>query len=450
MPDNKQTDETGSRQKLTDSDIAPSSTNRLFFDGIDSGTNGLFPGLYSYNDIDIILGIKPSGTITSRIYDLDRLLEKDKLREKDGFPRKIKLGKLIKPAKDGTDKTIIIPSTNEEKFYHWMSESEAGDGQSTGGSGEGDEGEVIGESPLRPDDEGDGTGAGKGGSGDHGMGADAYEVGRVLTEQFELPNIKEKGKKTSLTKYTYDMSDKNPGHGQMIDKKATLRRVVKTNLALGNISGKSEIDASGMIITPGDRIYRILSRERDYEAQAVVFFVRDYSGSMSGKPTEAIVSQHVYINSWLVFQYKRQIKSRFIVHDTEAIEVPDFYTYYNKAVAGGTDVASAYILINKIIAEENLAKNYNIYIFHGTDGDDFDNAGTKAIAELIKMKAFASRVGITIAENSYSSRGNTVVENYLRKSKLFETAPDVFHMDSFRATEADEGRIIKSIKTLIS
>ncbi|MBI5727815.1 MAG: hypothetical protein HY965_08180, partial [Ignavibacteriales bacterium] len=176
MPDNKQTDETGSRQKLTDSDIAPSSTNRLFFDGIDSGTNGLFPGLYSYNDIDIILGIKPSGTITSRIYDLDRLLEKDKLREKDGFPRKIKLGKLIKPAKDGTDKTIIIPSTNEEKFYHWMSESEAGEGQSTGGSGEGDEGEVIGESPLRPDDEGDGTGAGKGGSGDHGMGADAYEV----------------------------------------------------------------------------------------------------------------------------------------------------------------------------------------------------------------------------------------------------------------------------------
>ncbi len=408
-----------------------------------------FSGLYDFNDLDFISGLMPFGSATSRIFDLDRLLEKDKMREKDGFARKIKLGKLIKPAKDGKDKTIIIPSATEEKFYHWMSQQEAEEGQSTGGSGAGDEGEVIGERPLRPDDEGEGQGAGKGGAGEHGMGADAYEVGRVLTEQFELPNIKEKGKRTSLTKYTYDMSDKNRGHGQIIDKKATLKRVVKSNLALGNISGKAEIDSTKMIITPGDRIYRILSRERDYESQAIVFFVRDYSGSMMGKPTEAIVSQHVYINSWLVFQYNRQIKSRFILHDTNAIEVPDFYTYYNKAVAGGTDVACAYVLINKIIEEENLAKNYNIYIFHGTDGDDFDPTGNKAINELIKMKSFASRIGITIAENTYTTK-NTVVEAYLKKSKLLETAPDVFHMDSFHADDADEARIIKSIKILIS
>ncbi len=409
-----------------------------------------FLSFYDYQDINVITGLSPFGSATSRIFDLDRLLEKDKLREKDGFPRKIKLGKLIKPAKNGTDKTIIIPSATEEKFYHWMREQDVGEGKSTGGSGEGDEGEVIGERQLRPDDEGEGEGAGKGGAGDHGMGADAYEVGRVLTEQFELPNIKEKGKKTSLTKYTYDMSDKNRGHGQIIDKKATLKRVVKSNLALGNITGKAEIDSTKMIITPGDRIYRILSRERDYESQAVVFFVRDYSGSMMGKPTEAIVSQHVYINSWLVFQYNRQIKSRFILHDTEAIEVPDFYTYYNKAVAGGTDVACAYALINKIIEDENIARNYNVYIFHGTDGDDFDSSGTAAINELVKMKSFASRIGITIAENSYNSKNKTVVENYLRKSKLLETAPDVFHLDSFRADEADEERIIKSIKILIS
>ncbi len=411
---------------------------------------GSLPGFERSEDIYSIMGLTPFESTTSRIFDLDRLLQKDKLREKDGFPRKIKLGKLLKPSKDGKDKTIIIPSANEEKLYHWMSEQTAGEGQSTGGSGEGDEGEVIGERPLRPEDDGEGQGAGQGGAGEHGMGADAYEVGRVLTEQFELPNIKEKGKKSSLTKYTYDLSDRNRGHGQMIDKKATLKQIVKTNLALGNISGKVEIDSAKMIITPGDRVYRILSRERDYESQAVVFFVRDYSGSMMGKPTEAIVSQHVYINSWLVFQYNRQIKSRFILHDTEAIEVPDFYTYYNKAVAGGTNVASAYVLINKIIEEENLARNYNVYIFHGTDGDDFESTGTAAVSELLKMKVFASRIGITIAENSYSSRNNTVVENYLKKSKLLETAADVFHMDSFQADEADESRIIQSIKTLIS
>ncbi len=281
------------------------------------------------------------------------------------------------------------------------------------------------------------------------MGADAYEIGRILTEQFELPNIKTKGKKTSLTKFTYELSDRNPGHGQILDKKATLRKIVKTNLALGYLS-RDNINSQNLIITPGDRVYRILSKEKDYESQAIVFFVRDYSGSMQGKPTEAVVTQHIYIYSWLLYQYQRQVKSRFILHDTEAEEVPDFYTYYNKNVAGGTQVVSAYKMVNQIVEEENLARDYNIYIFHGTDGDDWDTKGEETISELKKMLLYANRIGITIAENTYSRRGNTIVENYLKKSKLLETDSDLLHFDSFKADDAKEERIIAGIKELIS
>ena len=49
----------------------------------------------------------------------------------------------------------------------------------------------------------------------------------------------------------------------------------------------------------------------------------------TAKPTELIGSQHVLIYSWLLYQYAMQVESRFILHDTEAKEVPDFYTYYN-------------------------------------------------------------------------------------------------------------------------
>ena len=58
----------------------------------------------------------------------------------------------------------------------------------------------------------------------------------------------------------------------------------------------------------------------------MVFVLRDYSGSMNGKPTELVVSQHVMIYSWLLYQYERQVETRFILHDTEAKEVDDFYT----------------------------------------------------------------------------------------------------------------------------
>jgi uncharacterized sporulation protein YeaH/YhbH (DUF444 family) len=404
---------------------------------------------YDYKDTDFLLKFTPENTTLTRLFTLDKLLERDKLREKDGFPRKIKLGKLVKPSKDGKDKAIIIPTASEEKFYHWNGEPSGNEGSSTGGSGEEEEGDVIGEESVR-EDEGEGQGAGQGKGGQHGMGAEAYEIGRILTEQFELPNIKEKGKRTSLTKYSYELTDKNKGHGQIIDKKSTLKRIVRTNLALGNISIDEPPDTSKMIITPQDRMYHILSKERDFESQAIVFFLRDYSGSMQGKPTEVIVTQHIYINSWLVYQYKRQVVSRFIVHDTEAEEVPDFYTYFNKSVAGGTDVSSAYELVNKLVEEEHLARDYNIYVFHGTDGDDWKDENSKVIEELEKILKYASRVGITITENNYSSRGNTVVEKYIKESKLLEKYPEVLHLDSFVAAEASEERIIRSIKVLIS
>lgn len=406
-------------------------------------------GFYDYEDFSVFASLQPGSSVYGRLFDLDRLLERDKLREKDGFPRKVRLGKLVKPSKDGKDKSVIIPSAAEEKLYHWKSEPALGEGSSTGGTGDEGEGEVIGEEPLRPQ-QGQGTGAGQGEEGEHGMGADAFEIGRILTEQFELPNIKDKGKKTALTKYTYDLTDFNRGHGQLLDKKATLKKVVRTNLALGNIDAKKPIDTTKFLIAPRDRIYRILSRERDYESQAIVFFVRDYSGSMQGKPTEAVTTQHVYIHSWLVYQYDRRVISRFILHDTQAIEVPDFYTYYNKNVAGGTEVSSGFALVNKIIEEENLARDFTIYIFHGTDGDDFENEGEKALKELNKLITFSSRIGITIAENSWATRGKSVVENYIRKSKLLDTYSDVLHLDSFKADEADEKRLISGIKELIA
>ncbi|MGE5411535.1 MAG: DUF444 family protein [Clostridiales bacterium] len=407
----------------------------------------LSPSLYDFNDDVYILKLDGNFHQMSRLYALDKLLERDKLREKDGFPRKIKLGKLVKPIKGGGDRTIIIPSIAEEKLYHWKGDYSGGEGSSTGGTGDGQEGDVIGEEPLRPED-GDGQGAGQGKGGQHGLGADAYDIGKILTEQFELPNIKDKGKRTSLTRYTYDLTDKNRGQGQLLDKKATLKRVVKTNLALGNIKINEAVDPSSILISPKDRVYRIFSKERDYESKAMVFFVRDYSGSMQGKPTEVVCTQHIYINSWLVYQYKKQVENRFIVHDTEAEEVPDFYTYYNKQVAGGTDVASAYTLVNKIVEDENLARDYNIYIFHGTDGDDWDSRGDKVLPELEKMLSYSNRIGITIA-GSGSDYNNTSVEQYIRESKLLEKYPDKLRLDSMRASDADEERIINSIKLLI-
>ncbi|WP_092222708.1 DUF444 family protein [Desulforhopalus singaporensis] len=412
--------------------------------------------IYRYHDLEMLQDFSPANlTALTTVQSLDYLLERDKQREKDGFPRKIRVGRMVKPSKNGDDKVIIVPTTVEEKLVHDKirldEEGEGGDGDPSsgdGGTGEGEEGDVIGEEPVRPDQGGVG-GAGQGEGAEHDVESNAYDLGRILTEQFELPNLKDKGKKRSLTRYTYDLTDKHRGFGQVLDKKSTLKRIIQTNIALKRVQYGKEVNANDLLMSPDDRVYRILSKEKDYESQAVVFFVRDYSGSMGGKPTELVVNQHVLIYSWLIFQYKNQVETRFILHDTEAKEVENFQVYYNSTVAGGTQVASAYKLVNEIVDEESLARDNNIYVFHGTDGDDWDTKGEKAVPQLKKMLTYVSRVGITIAENGYGISGQTEVEKYVRKSGLLEEKRDLLRMDVI-TKDTEEERLIKGIRELIS
>jgi len=413
----------------------------------EAGNDLIIESVYDYGDL-FVLQDMASPYISSAfcLRTLDDLLERDKQREADGFPRKIQVGRLIKPGKGGKDKVVVVPSTVEEKFYHDVVRTSE-EGGEAGGTGDGEEGDIIGEQPVRSQ-QGAGSGPGQGESGPHEIESSAYDLGRILTERFELPNLKDKGKKRSLTRYTYDMTDRNRGFGQYLDKKATLRRILESNIHLGRVPHGKPVDPADFLISPSDRIYRILSREKDYESQAVVFFLRDYSGSMTGKPTEIVVSQHVLIYSWLLYQYDKQVVSRFILHDTDATEVPDFYTYYNTRVAGGTKVSSAYRLVNAIVEKENLVQDNNIYVFHGTDGDDWDTDGKETLPEIDRMLTYANRVGVTVAKHAMG-QSDTEVEKYLKRSGVLEKKASLIRMDVV-SQDADETRLIQGIKAMIS
>jgi uncharacterized sporulation protein YeaH/YhbH (DUF444 family) len=393
---------------------------------------------------------------------LDELLDRDDQREKDGFKRKISLGKIVKPTRGGQQKVIVVPTTVEEKFYHDSRVSEDDEqGQSDQGEGEGDtgenagtaegeEGDVIGERPLHSEGEGEGTGAGQGSGEDHDIGATAYDLGKILTEKFKLPNLQDKGKKRTVTKYVYDLTDRNRGEGQVLDKKNTLLEIIKTNINLDRFDPDKPIEPAEFLINPKDYVYRIMSKEKDVESQAIVFFLRDYSGSMHGKPTDIVCSQHVMIYSWLMYQYSEQAEARFILHDTDAKEVPDFYTYHNMNVAGGTQIRSSIELVNKIIEDENLARDYNIYIFYGGDGDDWNSdkdAFAKAFDVLLPQ---VNRFGVTIVRNSYASADRmTEFERFLKEKNILEKYKKQTRLDVIDE-DADDKRLIEGIKKLVS
>jgi uncharacterized protein len=157
----------------------------------------------------------------------------------------------------------------------------------TGGSGEGEEGEVIGEQPVRSE-EGEGAGPGQGSGGPHEMESSAYDLGKILTEKFELPNLKDKGKKRSLTRYTYDLTDRNRGVGQILDKKATLKQIIETNIHLGNIPDLYNIDSTRLSFLPRIKFIVFYHAKKTTSLRPWCFFFGIIQGPWPANPLKSL------------------------------------------------------------------------------------------------------------------------------------------------------------------
>lgn len=378
---------------------------------------------------------------------LEELVARDKQREEDGFKRKIK----IKSVPVSEKKVVNIPIVHESKLIHGDFEPTEEGG--TGGTGEGEEGEVVHEESL--EDEGQPMEAGEDPSDDHPLDSDVLDIVENLLKEHELPNLEEKGKRVPVDEYTYDLLQVYKGSGQVVDKRRTIRQIVKDNLALGNLD-PDDINTKDFLIAQSMKWYRVMSRERKYTSKAAVFFVRDYSGSMMGETTAAVVSQHQIIYVWLMKQYgENLVEPYFILHDSEAKQVSNFDAYLRARVAGGTKVASGYKLVNKIIKERNLAQDYNIYVFHGTDGDDWDNNGKDTTPELEEMIKVSNRVGITVVAHDYSmfkqaSNIKTTVETYVDKSGFLKSYHAKFRLVSMKSNQVNTETNVKAVRTLIA
>jgi uncharacterized sporulation protein YeaH/YhbH (DUF444 family) len=113
---------------------------------------------------------------------------------------------------------------------------------------------------------------------------------------------------------------------------------------------------------------------------------------------------------------------RFIVHDTSAKEV-SVREYFDLKSSGGTHIPAAYELINTIVHEEGLAKNYNIYIFQGTDGDDSAHAEF-AQSQIEEILTYANRMGVTVLKNNDRE---TTFEKYINDAEFTERS-ELFRM----------------------
>ena len=274
-------------------------------------------------------------------------------------------------SKDGKTVGITIPRLDLPGFRFGRAKTGIG-------RGEGKEGDVIGK------DGKDGKGGPKAGQG-HSEGieiaVDLEEVLQFLKDELQLPNLLPKPSDTweEVKKRYNSLSRTGPNALRHLRK--TLRNTLKRQIASGTHEKKMLAGFSEpmTILTPinDDFRYRQYTEHRIPSSNALIFFARDWSGSMDQYKCEIVSDMAWWIDLYIRHFYQRTERV-YIGHDTEAEEVGEdkFYKY---RMGGGTACSSAFKLISKLLEHRYPPQKYNIYVIYFSDGENWNDDNEVAV-----------------------------------------------------------------------
>jgi hypothetical protein len=232
---------------------------------------------------------------------------------------------------------------------------------------------------------------------------DMDDVEEMLFSELELPRLKPKQQAGAQT--TEVVFDDLARHGPRIDMKATLRE----NLARNARRGRTRL---GGIEKPDMRY--LSYRERPLPRnKAVIFLAMDVSGSMDADRKRMARLFFYWCVQFLRRRYD-QTDIVFVAHTTEAREVTE-EEFFNRAESGGTRVSSAFEEVERIQRERFPADDWNVYVLHVSDGDNFaaDNPHTLELIErLTRICALVGYLQVDPHVGSWSHQGHKLSRFY--------------------------------------
>jgi len=250
-----------------------------------------------------------------------------------------------------------------------------GDNSTGVGMGEGEEGDSVGQG--QPGGSGDNAGGEEEGKHITEVDISMEELADILAEELELPRIEPRGAHRITSKKDKYSGIRSVGPSSLRHFKRSYKEALKRQLAMG------EYDPDDPVIVPvrDDLRFRSWNEVKAPQSNAVIVYMMDVSGSMGDEQKELVRLEAFWIDTWLRRNYEG-IESRYIVHDVRAGEV-DKKTFFSIREDGGTRISSAYTLCRELISEHYDPNDWNIYLFHFSDGDNSSEADNKQCVKLI-------------------------------------------------------------------
>ena len=297
--------------------------------------------------------------------DHQRFRQIVKGRIRDDLRKFLSKGELI--GREGKD-LISIPVHSVE-----LPNFRYGDNSGGVGSGDGDVGDGLGKG------QGNGTQGGTE-AGRHIMEVDLGldELAEMLGEELNLPRIEPKGKHRISAERDKYRGIRRVGPEGLRHFKRSYKEALKRQIMLGQYNPRRPV----IIPEKGDIRYRSWKEVKTPQSNALIVFMMDVSGSMGEEQKELVRLESFWIDTWLRTNYDG-IETRYIIHDVHAKEV-DKQTFYHTREDGGTRISSAYKCCQGLIEQHYNPDDWNIYLFHFSDGDNSSEADNRECVKIIR------------------------------------------------------------------
>ncbi|MBL4908393.1 MAG: DUF444 family protein [Sneathiella sp.] len=326
----------------------------------------------------------PSDSLQSDRTSGDRQRHREKLREalKENIADVISEQSIIGRGADSIVK-VPIRGIKEYRFVYGQNNPRVAQGD-----GNSEPGQKVGKTDQ----------SGKSGDGKAGNmpGEDYYETDvtleelvDIMFEDLELPDLESKPLRAIEAEYTHKRSGtKRVGIRAHLDKKRTAKNRLKRRFV------QEKIDNARPAVEPentddggekpsfpfNQKDFRYHRHKPDirYESNAVVICIMDTSGSMNVMKKYLARSFFFLLYQFVKLKY-RTTELVFIAHDTQAKEVNED-DFFHRGESGGTMISSGYQKALDIIHSRFDPSLWNVYAFHCSDGDNFQEDIPKTMA----------------------------------------------------------------------
>lgn len=243
------------------------------------------------------------------------------------------------------------------------------------------------------------------------------ELASYLFDSLNLPDLEKKRFTNIIGEKMKRHGYRNQGIRPRLDKKETLKKKIKRKNAAKRTGTYNEDEDERFPFHESDLRYKFITETPKENSNAVIFFMMDVSGSMGTQKKFIARSFFFLLYQFLRYKYDN-IEVVFIAHTTEAKEVSE-EEFFSRGQSGGTFISSAPDLAIEIMNKRYHPSSWNIYAFHGSDGDNWSEDNEKALKRSRYLKEKSQMYGFfeikpTGGQEYLSwSGGNTMMNVYL-------------------------------------